>query len=386
MLTFQKCENSNFAAAESSVEKEFCRIAFTPSPHNGIARLWFRCLVRNDGTETLPDQTRIVLKNIQGMLCCDKGIFVPVIRREDADWGRLGRGLRRILPDGRQQLEWTVKTPPPGGFLELAFCYPYDPEDLEKTLEETSGFWKKEEIGVTGSDRILYRLSNSCGNPDAPVAGVYLLARQHAGEVSGAWVLDGILRRLAERGTDLPVWCVPFADPDGVAQGDYGKDSFPQDMNRAWGPYAQMRNETREIAVDLRLWRRRIVPERSLVLDLHSPGADETGVYAYRPQHEQERKTAWKTELLLRSLEKALGAAAAQPFQRTSGYKPYSAWGSFSNLGEFCLNSLSVPFASLETSYFEAGGRILDRSDYRRIGGAIADVLIDFPGNGEGGV
>ena len=37
MLTFQKCENSNFAAAESSVEKEFCRIAFT-----AVAAQWHR--------------------------------------------------------------------------------------------------------------------------------------------------------------------------------------------------------------------------------------------------------------------------------------------------------------------------------------------------------
>ena len=375
MLVFQKDGNSNFASAESSVENGICRIAFTPSPHNGIAELWFRCRIRNDGRETLPARTRIILKNIQGMLCCDSGRFVPVIRRDHSDWTRLGRGERRVLPDGRILLEWTTETPSPGGFLELAFCYPYDPEELKRMIAETSGYWKTDEIGVTRDDHPMIRLSNQYGDPAKPVPGLYLLARQHAAEVSGAWVLDGILRRLAEIRFELPVWCVPFADPDGVMRGDYGKDSFPQDMNRSWGPHALMRHETQVIAGDLRLWYQRIQPDRSFILDLHSPGADETGVYAFWSEKVRERKPAWKTESILSRIAAALAPYASTPFLRTSGYKPYSAWGSFSNLSEFCLETLSAPFASMETSYFEAGGKILDRSDYRKIGSAVADVL-----------
>ena len=69
MLEFLRDGNSNFAAAESDIENGICRIAFTPSPHNGIAKLWFRCRVRNAEGERLPEKTKIVLKNIQGMLC-----------------------------------------------------------------------------------------------------------------------------------------------------------------------------------------------------------------------------------------------------------------------------------------------------------------------------
>lgn len=375
MLVFQKDGNSNFAAAESSIESGACRIAFTPSPHNGIAELWFRCRIRNDGTEELPAKTRIVLKNIQGMLCCDAGRFVPVIRRECSDWIRLGRGERTVLPDGRVQLEWSTETPPSGGFFELAYCYPYDPENLEQMIAETSGYWTKDEIGVTRDDHLMIRLSNRYGDPQKPVPGLYLLARQHAAEVSGAWVLDGILRRLAEIRFGCPVWCVPFADPDGVMRGDYGKDSFPQDMNRSWGPHALMRHETQVIATDLRQWYQRILPDRSFVLDLHSPGADETGVYAFWSEKVRERKPAWKTESILSRIGVALTPYASSPFLRTSSYKPYSAWGAFSNLSEFCLETLSAPFASMETSYFETGGKILTRSDYRKIGSAVADVL-----------
>ena len=142
MLEFLRDGNSNFAAAESDIENGICRIAFTPSPHNGIAKLWFRCRVRNAGGERLPEKTKIVLKNIQGMLCCDTGRFIPVIRRDHSDWVRLGRGTRIVLPDGRIQLEWITETPASGAFLELAFCYPYDPEELEQMMKETSGFMR----------------------------------------------------------------------------------------------------------------------------------------------------------------------------------------------------------------------------------------------------
>ena len=375
MLEFLRDGNSNFAAAESDIENGICRIAFTPSPHNGIAKLWFRCRVRNAGGERLPEKTKIVLKNIQGMLCCDTGRFIPVIRRDHSDWVRLGRGTRIVLADGRIQLEWITETPASGAFLELAFCYPYDPEELEQMMKETSGYWKKDEIGVTGDDHLMIRLSNHYGDPQRGVPGLYLLARQHAAEVSGAWVLDGILRRLAEIRPEFPVWCVPFADPDGVMRGDYGKDSFPQDMNRSWGPHALMRHETQVIAADLRLWHQRVMPDRSFVLDLHSPGADETGIYAFWLEKVREQKPAWKTESILTRLGNALAPYAASPFLRTSSYKPYSAWGMFSNLSEFCFDTLSVPFASMETSYFEAGGKVLDRADYRKIGSVIADEL-----------
>lgn len=376
MLTFQKTADSNFAAAESSVENGFCRIAFTPSPHNGIAKLWFRCMVRNDASADLPPQTKIILKNIHGMLGAENGRFQPVIRTDESEWKRLPRGTRTRLPDGRILLEWTVGTPRKNGFFELALCYPYGPSELGQMLSETAGYWKKDEIGVTRGDRILIRLSNQYGNPEKPTRGLYLLARQHAGEVPGSWVLDGVLRRLAERRAEFPVWCVPFADPDGIASGDYGKDSFPQDMNRSWGPYEFMRHETKVIGADMKEWRGRVFPDESLVLDFHAPGADETGVYTYCSAETRKVKPHWKTDEILERIGKALTPYAQTPFIKTSGYKKYSAWGGFANLSEFCLWTVPIPFAGIETSYYEAGGELLTAEAYRKIATRFADEII----------
>lgn len=121
------------------------------------------------------------------------------LRRERSDWERLEPEERRVLPDGRVFLEWIVDTPPSGGAFEFAFSFPYGPDELERMIAGTSGYWKKDEIGVTRDDHILIRLSNQYGDPQKPMPGLYLMARQHAAEVSGSWVLDGVLRRLAEK-------------------------------------------------------------------------------------------------------------------------------------------------------------------------------------------
>jgi hypothetical protein len=63
-----------------------------------------------------------------------------------------------------------------------------------------------------------------------------MIARQHAGETPGAWILDGMLEHFSRNPNNrLLIWSIPFADIDGVEGGYYGKDRFPYDLNRAWG-------------------------------------------------------------------------------------------------------------------------------------------------------
>lgn len=375
MLTFQHMPNENYAAAESSVEGGKCRIEFTPSPHRGIAAMWFLCRIACPENEVLPVRTIVRLKNIQGMLGGGAGLFLPVIRFGSGDWKRLPRGRRIVGPDSRIHLEWELETPPPGRFFDLAFSFPYEEAQLEKLLCDTGSYWNVDEIGVTGADHRMLRLSNRYGKKEEPDSGLYLLARQHAGEVSGSWVLDGILRRFAERRPAITVWCVPFADPDGIANGDYGKDSFPHDMNRAWGPYEYMRRETKIIGADLREWHSRILPEQSFVMDFHSPGAEETGVYAYCSDEEKKAFPSRRTVEILEQIGAALGTYSQTPFIKTKGYQKFSAWGNFASLSDFCLWTVPVPYASFETSYFEAGGRTLTPEHYQEIGSRIADEI-----------
>jgi hypothetical protein len=75
---------------------------------------------------------------------------------------------------------------------------------------------------------------------------IWAHSREHAGEVSGAFVLDGFLRAmtaspLRER---FEVHALPMVDVDAVAEGRYGKDAPPADHHMSWcpdGPHLEVR-------------------------------------------------------------------------------------------------------------------------------------------------
>ena len=155
------------------------------------------------------------------------GETTPRIVIRQGDWEQVADTELRTLPDGRHEAVWVVN--PRASSFDFAFCYPYLPDDLAHTLAECSGYWHEDAIGVTQKGRPLTRLANAFGNEPAQAAGIYVIARQHAGETPGSWVLDGLLRH-AQRALDpaqILLWAVPFAHLDGVVEGDYGKDPFP---------------------------------------------------------------------------------------------------------------------------------------------------------------
>src|SRR5690606_20700503 len=122
------------------------------------------------------------------------------------------------------------------------------------------------------------------GDEARTMPGVYLIARQHSGETPGSWLLDGVVRYLStpegqQISRNMCVWAVPFADPDGVADGSYGKDQTPWDLNRAWG--SPRRPEINAIQRDVHRWARRCRPQA--IVDLHAPGYSERGFYFWAP-------------------------------------------------------------------------------------------------------
>ncbi len=376
MLQIQKTSESfNAAAAEITLDGGGCEVSFTGSPHGGIAALWFHFRIFNDGKDSLPPLMRLRLKHIMTMLGAGSGDFCPVIRYGEGQWKRLTEGTLCVREDGHRSVCWQVETPESGEYAELAFCYPYGFNEFETMLKDTGGYWKCSEIGVSTAGRSFLRISNCCGSESEKRKGCYLFARQHAAETSGAWVLDGILRRLAELNVTFPVWCVPFADIDGVVEGNYGKDSFPQDINRAWGPYAPMRHENMVMIQDLNLWKLRVIPEESAIFDFHSPGAAEKGVYSFlqKAVPADSRFYHW-----IQETGRALQPYSHEEFVKYGKYKKFAAWGDFYNLSEFAFNTLDISFASIETSYYEAGQQILEIKDYRKIGAIFAERLVSY--------
>jgi hypothetical protein len=346
-------------------------ISFMPDPRGGPETMWFRFRVERTGEGGR--LLRLVLRNPRNMLGGERiESMHPVARRDGGDWERLPAGSPLDLPDGRRHAAWDVEAP--ATRLDVAWCYPYGADELAALLQETKGAFAADAIGASQGGRPLVRLSNSPGGPERARRGVYVVARQHSGETTGSWVLDGFLRAVAQTGAAAPlVWAVPFADPDGVEEGAYGKDGFPYDLNRAWGR-PPMRHETLVIQRDMALWRTRSAP--ALALDLHSPGACEgEGVYLHVPDPELEPANHAAAGRWVDAFRVALGDCAARDFGRFARYA--SRWETL-NFTKFARATHGVPAFTVETPYALAGRKVLTREDYRLVGARLARAAAEL--------
>jgi hypothetical protein len=353
------------------VDGEVAKVSFAPDPHGGPETLWFCLRVWRRAGEPVT-ALQLALKQSYNMLGGQEPLALrPVARYDGGAWQRLPQGNLHPLPDGRTEVRWTVA--PPRETLDVAVCYPYGTDEVRALVEETGDVWTIDTLGVSQAARPLMRLSNDYGEEGGDRPGLYLMARQHSGETPGSWVLDGFLRAMSEPGAGAPlIWAVPLANIDGVVGGDYGKDNFPYDLNRAWGR-PPMRHEVSILQRDLWRWRSRCRPV--LGIDFHAPGASESGgVYVYVPDPEVDRGAH---EAVLDWVEVTGGALtsryAAEAFARVARYP--SRWETPS-FRDYMWSQVGVPCITFETPYALAGERVLTEVDYREIGARIAAGVI----------
>ena len=370
-----------------TVSDDVLEVGFSPDPHGGPETLWFcfrlSCSGQpepepdgDDYTERDRDTTRgcrngtvhLVLKHSNNMLGGhDPEAIRPVVRYDGGPWERLPKGTVVLLPDGRPTVSWSVETPQHA--IDVAVCYPYGLNELRTLVTETDAFWTADTIGVSQAARPLLRLSNSYGEEGGQRPGLYLMARQHAGETPGSWVMDGFLRTMADFGDAAPlIWAIPLANIDAIEGGDYGKDNFPYDLNRAWGR-PPIRHEVSVFQRDLWRWRARCRPV--LAIDFHAPGACENnGVYAYVPDPDTDRGAHEVVMPWIDWTGESLGTPyAAEEFARVARYP--SRWETPS-FRTYLWSQLGVPCVTYETPYAQTGERVLTQEDYREIGGRIA--------------
>ncbi|MFO7946667.1 MAG: M14 family zinc carboxypeptidase [Armatimonadota bacterium] len=347
-------------------------VRFAASPHGGPECLWFCFRIECDETPVPSEQLCLTLKHVTSMLGCGEGDTLrPVMRQQQGDWKRMDPAECTRAKDGACTASWLL--PVPEGPLDVAFCYPYGGPDVDALISETGGYWTPTAIGVSQNDRPIVRLMNPVAKPDKERPGLMFIARQHSAETTGSWVLDGLLRELAEIAPDLSVWVVPLSNIDGVEQGDYGKDNFPYDLNRAWGR-TPMRHETVVIQKDIQWFARQCRP--ALAVDFHAPGGTEDkGAYAFLPGPDDfpdvHEKTLWWAEAFADSL----GDYAAEEFARVATYA--SRWET-PNFTGYCADSMEIPTFTLETPYSTIGDRVLSRRDYRTIGRRMARTITDY--------
>ncbi len=352
-----------------TAEGDTLEVAFAPDPHGGPETLWFCFRVqRSEGPGPAVSSLSLRLRHSYNMLGGQEPEAMrPVVRYEQGPWRRLSKGELLALPDGRVDVRWSVAVP--NQILDIAYCYPYGMDELTTLIAETHGYWQSDTIGVSQAARPLVRLSNDYGEQDGTRPGLYLMARQHSGETPGSWVLDGFLRALAALGPDAPLtWAVPLSNIDGIESGDYGKDNFPYDLNRAWAR-PPMRHEVSVFQRDMARWRHRCRP--ILGIDFHAPGACETGgVYVYLPDPDTDRGAHDMMQQWAAWTGEALGSPyAAEPFGRVARYPSRWETPSFRGYG---WPQLGLPCITFETPYAMAGEHILMEKDYREIGRRIA--------------
>lgn len=363
--------HGNAASATCRVEGTIATVRFTAHPHGGTESLWWcmRLERANDDVQEI----ELVWENCTNSLGIgpqSPALMHPVIRVDGSGWTRLSAGIARETPDGRVEAVWRFLAPEDAA--DVAFCFPHGPRQLDALARDTD--WHRDTIGVSQCGRDLVRLANDYGRENYDRPGVYCLSHQHASEMSGAWALDGFLRRMAERGPEAPlVWAVPFANIDGVVDGDYGKDPFPWDLNRSWG-CPPMRHETLTLMRDIQRWRQRCRP--ALTLDFHSPGgAEDKGAYTFVPDPETDASCRALVDPWLEPICLRLGKFGAPDFARIANYP--SRFGDGDKFTRFCMTNHDLPSLTFEIPYHRVGHTVLTVEQYQLIGARIADAVAD---------
>ncbi|MHC4592071.1 MAG: M14-type cytosolic carboxypeptidase, partial [Planctomycetota bacterium] len=245
--------SGNGVVLDVRLERNVWIVEFMSEPRNSPERLWFHLECSGAGGRRI----RFAWLNAHSCLGTGSAEAManvrPVVRLDAGDWRRIRKVKVRERRLGGHYL--TLTTPRPCRRAAVAFCYPYGPGELQATLKETHGTWDSEAIGLTGKGRELMRVHADAGVQWKGRPGAYVVARQHAGEVPGSWVLDGVLRAVAAEKPRALLrrvewWAVPFVDLDGAVEGNYGKDTLPIDFNRAWS-LTPMRPEVHAIQHDM---------------------------------------------------------------------------------------------------------------------------------------
>ncbi len=378
-------------------------VRFAAEPRNCPQALWFHFLLSGLGGRP----ARLILANPEQTLGgVDWSGDRLVVRRPGLPWTRTDLPQRIDAAGGRIEWAWKVGPATPGSAVtsddadeyEVAVCFPYQPADLAETLAALGGAevskprssrfgghpaaprrggdpgasFESTTIGLTLGGRSIPRVFNALAETSRP--GVFLTSRHHAGETPGTWVLDGLLRHVAGRRDlreALSWWLVPFVNLDDVVTGSYGKDPYPHDCNRAYGPGGPKRPEVMAVMADARRLKHRSA--RMLFIDVHAPGHAEQACYV--------PLRGWDHESPLNPIgrEFAERFQAACPRQIRSpkahitpepGESVYLGVGSRA----WAQTVLGVEAISLEISYQGNGKTAYDVADYRRLGAALAET------------
>ena len=345
------------------------QLQFTCEPKGGRP-LWFYLRLK-PSAEIKPAadaKFRLVLEHYDTLAgaqqvaeCC------PVYRPSGQWWMRLPGGKVERTEDGRLSATWTLNVPTEP--MELALCPPYEPVDLRQLVEKSRGAWLQERLGLSQGGRDVVRLANGYDSASRFAGGLYIVGRERGADMPSAWVLDGLLQRLAgAKNNPFLTWAVPLADVDGAHSGAWRSEP---DLHTGWVGGSSERHEIAMLKQDVLRWRGSCRP--SLGLSIRAAALGETsGIYcelpneaAYGEFHAQALKWA-------HVIQAKLGAEFASPdFVRVADKADTGRFHDWMarEVG-ICALTLCVPWAS-------AGETVFSQKKYREAGKNVADAMIE---------
>jgi len=343
-------------------------VHFAADPKNCPEAMWFHFRVCGLAGRAL----RCVLVNAEQTLGGGDWSRNRPVFRTGGDWTRSELPLALTSPGGRSLWAWDI--PGNGDAIEVAHCFPYQAADLAATVEQLGGTFSSTTIGVTLGGRPLTRLFSSVADGSKPA--VYLTARHHAGETPGSWVLDGLLRSVAgdERlRSEIVWWAVPFVNFDDVVIGSYGKDPFPHDCNRGYGPNQPRRVEAAAVMADATELKK--AATSVFFADLHAP--------AHQEQFNYIPLKGWDADNpanpIAKEFAERLHAATPADIRSPIAHRTPETSTNVRHFGLSCqswaMTVLKVQSITLETSYQGNGKTYYTIADYRRLGAALAQTI-----------
>lgn len=223
-------------AVEDVVFKSNTQIEFKVPLKGSPRGMWFYFRI----TGAYGKELDFHVKNVEQILNWPQcGSILPVVRNgQDGEWQRLSDN-NVFFSHEDKSLSFRVSVL--HDEVYIAYCYPYQLRDLLEFTQKNqdNDLFHIEYPGYTAEGRKFPMII--IGDPKRAGKFFVCTARAHAGEVSGSYVLEGIMEKLLEHSDDgekirneLFAVIFPILDLDSVEEGRYGKDRPPVDFNRDW--------------------------------------------------------------------------------------------------------------------------------------------------------
>ena len=309
------------------------------------------------------------------------GAAVPVYRAFDnKPFKRIQASACEYQPEHNR---FVFEVPCESDEVHVHYCYPYSPTELDEFFSsiQDSEFVRISTLAKSEGGRPckLLEISDKRGKGKKQV---WFTARVHSGEVTGSFVLEGVVRNILADPKILEkadFYFVPFVDTDGVWLGYYGKNREPRDFNRDYC----LEPIRPEIEAILKAASSKSSGRVDYSFDLHAPTPGDP-VYLVPPKLSIISEGEWRecckfaatleefspescpakfSEFLRRARPAAMDWTNTN-YDMTNTTFFYRAYGAFSLI--------------LETAYHRSegmSGKVLEPGDWRKLGHGLTETL-----------